>query len=73
MGQMESAKQCAWELIDRNCESGFYFDILCRAHGANDHSDTDNEIRKSVFESIINKYPRSKLAKRLMLGLCSGI
>ncbi|KAH8871004.1 N-alpha-acetyltransferase 16, NatA auxiliary subunit [Schistosoma japonicum] len=74
LGHYQAAVDCSWSLIDRNQENRSYFELLSHANIAlvNGKIDEDFEMTKKTYESIIARYPQSRLSKRLVLNYCSG-
>ncbi|CAL8086470.1 unnamed protein product [Calicophoron daubneyi] len=73
LGQLDAAKECAWELVERNMENGLYFDYLSKANGASGDPSAENmAIRRKTLEEVLERYPRSRLAKRLILQCYTG-
>ncbi|CAH8541258.1 unnamed protein product [Dicrocoelium dendriticum] len=67
LGNLEDAKHCAWQLIDRNPENRSFFDLLFKANGINDWEESADPLFVKVLTEIIERYPRSHLAERLIL------
>ncbi|KAG5449784.1 N-alpha-acetyltransferase 15, NatA auxiliary subunit [Clonorchis sinensis] len=72
-GNLSDAKECIWKLVDRNPENHLYLDLLCKASGCTDTESAEGKsVCKVTFDEVLAKYPRSRLARRLLLDLYSG-
>lgn len=74
LGQYEDAAECSWSLIDRNQENRLYLELLAQANTAlvSGITDANTETTKKTYESVIARYPQSRLSRRLILNYCSG-
>lgn len=75
LGQYEEAVECSWSLIDRNQENSLYLELLAQANTAlvSGITDANTETTKKTYESVIARYPQSRLSRRLILNYCSGL